>query len=178
LLVGAQDEGYIVKAALSDRDIVQLKLGDPAEIRMDAFPDQVMVGSLSEIAAAADERTGMFPVEVRFESVPVSLVSGLVAKLTLHPAAEREKNLPYVPITSVVEGDGNKATVFVLNGNRVKRRTVRIAFIGPESVALAEGLTPGEKVVTDGAAYLQDDERIEIVTDEKRSAGNRDFNAG
>lgn len=29
LLLGARDRGYVVKAALSDREIVQLKLGDP-----------------------------------------------------------------------------------------------------------------------------------------------------
>jgi RND family efflux transporter MFP subunit len=174
LIVGARERGYVVKAALSDREVVQLKLGDPAEIRMDAYPGQTIAGTISEIAGAADERTGMFPVEVRFDSVPVRLASGLVAKVKLHPAAGRTNRLTYVPIAAVVEGDGDRASVFVVSGDRVKRRPVRIAFIAPDSVALAEGLQPGERVVTDGALYLQDDERIEVVGETTRVVGNVD----
>jgi membrane fusion protein, multidrug efflux system len=178
LIVGARDEGYVVKAALSDREIVQLKLGDPAEIRMDAYPGQAISGTISEIAGAADDRSGMFPIEVRFDSVPVRLASGLVAKVKLYPAAGRASRLTYVPIAAVVEGDGERASVFVVNGDRVKRREVHIAFIAPTSVALADGLKPGERVVTDGALYLQDDERIEIVDQTTRVVGNIDVGNG
>jgi RND family efflux transporter MFP subunit len=174
LIVGARERGYVVKAALSDREIVQLKLGDPAEIRMDAYPGQTIAGTISEIAGASDERSGMFPVEVRFDSVPVALASGLVAKLNLYPASGRASRLTYVPIAAVVEGDGDRASVFVVDGDRVKRRPVRIAFIAPQSVALADGLQPGERVVTDGALYLQDNERIEVVAETTRVVGNVD----
>ncbi len=172
LMMGTHDRGYVVRAALSDREIVQLKLGDPAEIRMDAYPDRAIAGSLTEIAGAADARSGMFPVEVRFDSVPVALASGLVAKLNLHSAASRARQLTYVPIGAVVEGDGDRASVYVVNGDRAKRRVVRVAFIGPEAVALDDGVQPGERVVTDGALYLQDDERIDIVTEGRRVVGS------
>jgi RND family efflux transporter MFP subunit len=172
LIMGTHDRGYIVRAALSDREIVQLKLGDPAEIRMDAYPSQSIAGSITEIAGASDARSGMFPIEVRFESVPVSLASGLVAKLNLHPSAARQRQLTYVPIGAVVEGNGDRASVYVVDGDRAKRRAVRVAFIGPESVALDDGVKPGERVVTDGALYLQDDERIEIVTEGKQVVGS------
>jgi RND family efflux transporter MFP subunit len=172
LMMGTRDRGYIVRAALSDREVVRLKLGDPAEIRMDAYPDQAIAGTLTEIAGAADARSGMFPIEVRFDAVPVALASGLVAKLSLHPAASRARQLTYVPIGAVVEGDGDRASVYVVNGDRAKRRSVRVAFIGPEAVALDDGVKPGERVVTDGALYLQDDERIEIVAPGKRVVGS------
>jgi multidrug efflux system membrane fusion protein len=171
LVLGARDSGYVVRAALADREIVQLKLGDPAEIRMDAYPGQVIPGTLVEIASAADDATRLFPVEIRFNSQSVSLASGLVAKLSVFPSASRNHQLTYVPIGAVVEGDGNRASVFVLNGDRVKRRPVRIAFIGPDSVALAEGVRPGEPVVTDGALYLEENERIEVVREISRVVG-------
>jgi membrane fusion protein, multidrug efflux system len=171
LILGTKDRGYVVRAALSDREVVQLELGDPAEIRMDAYPNQAVAGTLVEIAGAADQR-GLFPIEVRFDSVPVALASGLVAKLNLHPASSRVRQLTYVPIAAVVEGDGNRASVFVVNGTRAKRRPVRIAFIGPDAVALDDGVQPGERVVTDGALYLQDDEPIEIVSEARRVVGS------
>jgi RND family efflux transporter MFP subunit len=178
LILGTKERGYVVRAALSDREVVQLELGDPAEIRMDAYPNQSIAGTLAEIAGASDPRSGMFPIEVRFDSVPVELASGLVAKLNLHSAASRARQLTYVPIASVVEGNGEHASVFVVSGDRAKRRPVRVAFIAPDAVALAEGVEPGERVVTEGALYLQDDERIEIVTDGRNVVGSLDVDPG
>src|SRR5204863_6206294 len=85
LVLGESDRGYVVRAALADREIVNVKLGDKGEIRMDAFPGQSMSGTVVEIASAADEKSGMFPVEVRFDPPPPRLVSGLVARLRPAP---------------------------------------------------------------------------------------------
>lgn len=163
LVLGARERGYVVRAALSDREVVQLKLGDPAEILMDAYPGTSISGTLTEIARAADEHSGLFPIEVRFDSLPVPLASGLVAKLRISPSSARESALTYVPIGAVVEGDQDRASVFVVNGDRVKRREVRVAFIERTAVALSSGLKPGERVVTDGAPYLEDQEQVEVV---------------
>jgi RND family efflux transporter MFP subunit len=38
LVFGESGRGYVVRAALADREIVNVKLGDKGEIRMDAFP--------------------------------------------------------------------------------------------------------------------------------------------
>lgn len=172
IVVGARDGGYVARAALADREVVQLALGDPAEIRMDAWPELLVPGTLVEISRAADERSGLFPVEVRLDAVPVQLASGLVAKLRLHPAAARKEQLTYVPIGALVEGDGDRASVFVIEGGHARRRAVRVAFIAAESVALAEGLEPGETVVTDGALFLEDGEAIEVVRDAAQVAGS------
>jgi RND family efflux transporter MFP subunit len=162
VIIGARNRGYVVRAALSDREVVQLKLGDPAEILMDAYPGRAIEGTITEIANASDDKSGMFPVEVRFGSTPVPLASGLVAKLRVYPASSREAALTYVPISAVVEGDHDRASVFVVNGDRVKRRDVRVAFIESTGVALTSGLQAGERVVTDGALYLEDQEQIEV----------------
>jgi RND family efflux transporter MFP subunit len=163
LVLGAQDRGYVVRAAIADRDVVELALGDTARIRMDAYPGRSFSGVITEIASAADEKTGLFPIEVRLDRAPVTLATGLVAKLSLAPASARATTLTYVPIGAVVEGDRDRASVFVAEADHVRRRPVRIAFIGAEDVALASGLGPGERVVTDGALYLTDGERIEVV---------------
>ena len=60
----------------------------------------------------------------------------------------------------------------------MKRRSIRVAFIAPEAVAIADGLQPGERVVTDGALYLEDQERIEIVGETTRVVGSLEVGAG
>jgi multidrug efflux system membrane fusion protein len=172
IVVSARERGYIVRAALSDREIVQVKLGDPAQIRMDAFPGQAIPGTVTEIASAADEKTGLFAIEVKFDTQPMQLASGLVAKLDIQPASSRLAALAYVPIASVVEGDRDRASVFVVDGDHVQRRSIRVAFISPAGVAIAAGVEPGERVVTDGALYLEDGERIAIVRDSGQAVGS------
>ena len=89
IALGARAGGYVVKAALSDREIVQVKIGDPAEVRLDALGERALPATVVEVSRAADERSGLFPIEARIDSTPQSLASGLVAKLTIHPASSR-----------------------------------------------------------------------------------------
>jgi RND family efflux transporter MFP subunit len=171
LVFGESGRGYVVRAALADREIVNVKLGDKGEIRMDAFPGQPMTGTVVEVASAADERTGMFPIEVQFDAPPPRLVSGLVTRLRLAPTTEAPP-LTYVPMSALVEGDGDRASVFVVDGNKAERRSVRVAFITADSIALESGLSTGEAVVTDGALFLENGESVEIVRDTSKQAVN------
>jgi RND family efflux transporter MFP subunit len=175
LVFGESDRGFVVRAALADREIVNVKLGDKGEIRMDAFPGQPMPGTVVEVASAAEERSGMFPIEVQFDSPPPRLVSGLVARLRLTPTSEAPP-LTYVPMAALVEGDGDKASVFVIgqaNGKATaQRREVRVAFITKDSIALESGLTAGEAVITDGALFLENGESVEVVPEGTQQAVN------
>ena len=170
LVLGARDRGYIVRAALADRELVQLSIGDPAEIRLDAWPGTVFSGRAVELARAADERSGLFPIEVQIDDPPPGIASGLVAKLSISPTVARERQLTHVPIDAVVEGEGRTASVFVAHDGHAQRRSVQIAFFSGDSVALAGGLEPGEPVVTAGALYLEDGAPIEIVDDPQIAA--------
>jgi RND family efflux transporter MFP subunit len=171
LVFGESDRGYVVRAALADREIVNVKLGDKGEIRMDAFPGQSMPGTIVEVSSAADERTGMFPIEVQFESPPPRLVSGLVARLRLEPTTEAPP-LTYVPMAALVEGDGDRASVFVIDDGKAQRRDVRVAFITADGIALESGLASGETVVTDGALFLEHGESVEVLRDTTTQAVN------
>lgn len=167
IVLGAEDRGFVVRAALSDREIVQIADGDAADIRCDAFPGERLSGRVTEIASAADTASGMFPIEVRVDPTPLRLVTGLVAKVAIAPAAAHAAALTHVPIAAVVEGDGRRASVFVVDGVHARRREVEVAFIGPDSVALAAGLAPGVRIVTDGALYLKDGEAIEVQSEDR-----------
>ena len=163
LVIGPKEGGYILRAGLSDRDIVRLRLGDPATVTADAFPGRTLKGRISVLPGAADPASGLFQIEVELAAAPVQLVSGLVARLRIDPAIAGESTLPYAPIAAVIEADGDRAAVFVLEGGVARRRPVRIAFIAPEAVAVADGLKTGETVVTDGALYLEDGEQVQAV---------------
>jgi multidrug efflux system membrane fusion protein len=171
LVFGESGRGYVVRAALADREIVNVKRGDKGEIRMDAFPGQAMTGTIVEVASAADERSGMFPIEVIFDTAPPRLVSGLVARLRLAPTSEAPP-LTYVPMAALVEGDGDRASVFVIDGGKALKRNVRVAFITADSIALESGIAAGETVITDGALFLENGEAVEVIRDATKQAVN------
>jgi len=79
-----------------------------------------------------------------------------VTRSWIRPAAARPLTL--VPIGALLEADGVSATVYALapDGRHAERRTVRIAFLAGDRVAIASGLEGVAAVVTDGAAYLDD----------------------
>ena len=160
LTLGSRSRGVVMRAALADRDVVRLRLGDRAAVRFDALPDHPLAGTVTEIAAAADPLTGTYRVEV---TVPGSgLSSGLVGQVEIQPAAAQPMAL--VPIEAVLEGDGSHATVFALSadGRHAERRAVTIGFLAGDRVAVVAGLDGVRSVVTDGAAYLDDGAAVRV----------------
>lgn len=163
LVLGAEDRGFVVRAGLADREIVQVKLGDAAEVRFDALPGRVLTGKITEVSGAAAADSGMFGIEVSLDPSELPLKSGLVAKVAVVPATARAGERVYVPIAAIVEGNGRVARVFVLDGKHVRRREVHVDFIDGEAVALQAGLELGEQVITDGAQYLEDGEEVVLA---------------
>lgn len=163
LVLGARDKGFVVRAGLADREVVQVKLGDEAHIRLDALPGKTLTGKVTEISGAADAASGMFGIEVSIDPTELPLKSGLVAKLTIVPSTAKAGERIHIPIGAIVEGNGRGARVFVLDQKHARRRDIEVAFIEGESVALEAGLRAGELVITDGAQYLEDGEEVTLA---------------
>ena len=153
LTLGSRARGAVFRAALADRDAVQVALGDRATVRFDALPGRDFSGTVTEIAAAADPQTGTFRVEVAMPAA-AGLASGLVGRVDVTPRAARRATM--VPVEAVLEADGSRASVFALapDGRHALRRTVTIGFLAGDRVAVLAGLEGVTQVVTDGAAYL------------------------
>lgn len=169
LRVGSQARGFVVRAALSDRDITQLRVDDPVDVRLDALPDQPLQARVTEIGKAALASSGLFSMEAVVDNVPGplgALSSGLVARLTIHPWSARQTQLVQMPVAAIVEGEGHKASVFVYDNGRAVRREVKVAFVEAEYVALRGGVQAGERVITDGALYLSDGEQVVLAAQE------------
>ena len=162
LILGADDQGYVIRASLSDRELVQLQSGDRASIELDAYPGEQLSGEVSMLGAAADPRSGTFPVEVQVNAQGRRLASGMVAKLSLTPSSGAQAALAYVPIAAIVEGNGQRASVYNIVEGRPKRVSVDVAFIDGDRVALSNGPSVGSQVVTDGALFLADGDPVRV----------------
>jgi multidrug efflux pump subunit AcrA (membrane-fusion protein) len=169
LRLRADGAGWIVRLSVADRDVVRLRHGDPVAVRMGAYPDRVVAGNVTQIAAAAARATGTFDVEAAL-AVDGELLSGLPARAEISPVAHAL--VAIVPIAALLEADGESASLFVVDPARsvARRLMVRVAFLRGSHVALSQGLEGVEEVVTDGAAFLRDGAPVRVVATEVATA--------
>jgi len=162
LIVGNTSGGWIVRASLSDRDVVRVRAGDAAEVTLDAYPGRRFVAKVVEIAAAADPQSGTYEMKVSVDPAGSRFVQGLVAKVTV--ADPEAGSVAVVPVTSLLEADGGLATVFVVaKGNVARKVSVRTGRLLGERIEVVAGLDLGDQVVTEGAAWLDDNDPVRVL---------------
>ena len=153
-------DDWVVKINVSDRDWARLHVGMPARTTMDAYPEVLFNGKVSELAPAADPQNGLYPVEIHLSPQGHRFAPGLFAQVQITPSQAR----PYtvVPIEALVEGDGKQAFVFALqaDGVSVRKIPVQVAFIEGASAMVANGLEGVAEVVTTGAPYLTEKKKV------------------
>ena len=158
-----ESRGWIMRTGLSDRKVVLIRHNDPVDVRFDPWPLQSFTGRVSEIAEAAEERSGLFEVEIALAPVEkIRLRDGYVGRITIEPGVqERVVKLPALSLVSAMSPLG---TVYVLNDdNTVSSRKVRIHYLEDSDIAISGELENGEKVVTTGAAFLHEGDKVRVV---------------
>jgi RND family efflux transporter MFP subunit len=163
LVIGNTGGGWIVKAALSDRDVVRVQAGTTAEVTLDAFPGRRFAATVTEIAAAADPQTGTYELKLAIDPQGEHFVQGLVAKVVIQD--QDAKGVPVVPVTALLEADGRAALVFVVaeGGSHARRVAVQTGRLLGERIEIVSGLSPGDRVVTEGAAWLNDNDAVRVL---------------
>jgi RND family efflux transporter MFP subunit len=159
--LSGQGRGFVVRAALTDRDALGVAPGVAAVVVLDARPEQRLVGRVAELSRAAGRGTGTYQVEIRLDPTAAApLLSGLTAKIEIArtvPAAGA------VPLAAVVDGDGARGAVFAVDGDRARRVPVLISFLQGDQVVLATGIEKLDRVVTDGAPRLVDGRLVKVT---------------
>jgi multidrug efflux system membrane fusion protein len=168
LRFSSESQGWLTKVALVDRDALALTNGALAEVTLDAAPAQTLTGKVSNVATAADPRTGTFAVEIALDVRPKvgvdaadhTLRSGLTAKVRF----PQKLAAPFVvPIAALSSGDRDRAVVFAADGGVAKRVPVRVAFLDGDRAAIAEGLEGVSSVIISGVADLREGAAIDVA---------------
>ncbi len=162
LLVSSLDRGWVVRGAFADRDVVRVHRGDTAAIQLDAFPGHPFAGTVTEVGSSADPLTGTFTVEYRVEPDGAAFASGMIARIDVARAAGATGAHPVVPLTSLIAANGDSAYVFVVEprSDVAHRRSVRLGPTDGLRITVTAGLAPGDRIVAEGAAYLNDGDRV------------------
>ena len=162
----AGGRGWVVRVGVADREAVRLRVGDRATVTLDAYPDADVSGRVSQIAASAAAGSGTYDVEVAISGGGRRLAAGLVGRVAVFASGGGEAAVRLVPLAALLEGDGDRGFVFVVDAaGRARRRDVRIAYVDEEHAAVSAGLAGVDRVVADGAGFLDDGDAVRVVTE-------------
>ncbi|MDX2036430.1 MAG: efflux RND transporter periplasmic adaptor subunit [Isosphaeraceae bacterium] len=143
-----------LKARINESQVARIHEGMPARVRLDAFPDQVLLGSVAEIVPIPAAINGPFSdvriylATVRFDAGPIpNLRTGLTGEVEFRLAPKLE--VPRVPLEAV-RWVGRQAFAAVLAeaGTRAlcRWRAVSLGATDREYAEVVAGLEPGEQV--------------------------------
>lgn len=137
-----------------ERDLHHVRLGQRVPVRPAAARGDPVTGVVTWIAPTVDARTRTVPVRVELDNAGGAFRAGQFVSASIPQAVDGA--LVLVP-RSAVQWDGCCNVVFVpgASDRQFLVRQIRVDHQAGDQVAVAEGLEPGQRVVTDGSWLLK-----------------------
>ena len=152
LTVSSLDTVWVL-ADVYEQDLGLVALGDPVAVQVPAYPSEKFAGKVGNIADVIDTTTRTVKVRCVVPNADHRLKPEMFARVEIRSSGKQKVIL--VP-TQAVLADGDRSSVIVATeGNTFRARRVEV---GPENegkLRVLSGLTPGEKIVTEGAIFMK-----------------------
>jgi len=140
-------------ANVAEDDSPAFRVGQPVQVKIDAFPGQVFDGKITTIGAGVDPNTRRVLVRSEVKDPQHQLRSGMFANFVI--GVGDPVRSPAVAVDGVVrEGDGSMAVWVTADRRRFIRRTVKIGEQREGFRQILDGVQAGELVATEGALFL------------------------
>lgn len=202
-VIGVQNQAGTVLLTISDMSKVEaemevdeasipsVKLGQEAQVRIDAYPNQTFQGQVTEVGGSpilklsANEAT-KFKVKVWIKNPPLTIKPGLSAQADIYTGS-RDQVLA-IPFQALVMREiklkagetrqpgapREEEGVFLQEGGKAKFVAVKTGLMGDLSVEVLSGLKGGETLITGPNRALRDLKGGEAVRVEKAKKKDKD----
>jgi RND family efflux transporter MFP subunit len=148
-----------VEFNLTERLIDKVAPGDEVVVRFLSLPGQEFSGVVTAVSPAADPRTGVFLVEATLENEAGLLAPGFFAEVDLVVDAS-EGNL-VIPRSALLR-EGDQYYVYIVEGERARKKLVTLGLSDGEKVEVLSGLEEDDLVVIKGQHYLEEGSKVSI----------------
>jgi HlyD family secretion protein len=167
-----------IEVDVSESYINRVKPGQPVEALLDAYPEWRIPSKVITSVPSADRQKATVRVRIGFDrpeqgrattssgSLDPRILPDMGVKVSflseaapVASAAEQARPRVLVPKGAVRTADG-ASIVYVVHGDRVERRAVKLGANDGDLTEVISGLTAGDRVVTEGVATLTDGARV------------------
>lgn len=159
-----------LQVRIPETQLSQIQIGAPVQVTSDADSRINVAGTVREIAPLVDEQSRQATVKVSLPSDSI-LRPGMFLRAGITTSAAQAITIPGKAVLPQADG---KAIVYRLVGEDiVQAQPVEMGEVASGSptdlsstrVEIKSGLSLGDRVVVEGAAYLKDGDRIRIAED-------------
>ncbi|MDD2336594.1 MAG: efflux RND transporter periplasmic adaptor subunit [Geobacteraceae bacterium] len=160
----ADMSSLLAEVDVSESNLEKVRVGQPCEIQLDAFPDLRFRGVVHMVVPTADRSKATVLVKVKFVDFDKRILpemSAKVAFLSRPVAAGEQQPRTTVNPEAVVARNGRKV-VFLVKDNRVVETPVELGAKIGDALEVKSGVKAGDSVVVHPGEKLRDGSRISI----------------
>ncbi len=140
-------------ANVAEDELPRVRLGQPVEASLTAYPDRQFEGRVSYIGAAVDPNTHRVTVRSEIRDPRHEMRPQMLGTFVIRTGAPVRS--PAIAVSGVVrEGDGTMEVFVTGDGHRFVRRPVKLGMQQNGLDQILYGVAKGEQVATDGALFL------------------------
>jgi RND family efflux transporter MFP subunit len=153
-----------VDAEVSEDQLSKVRLGQPALVTLDAFPDQVYRARVSRIRPAIDRSKGTAVIKIAFDQPPAHALPDMSAKVSFldHPVDEAALSpRRRLPGSAVIQRDG-RTVLWVVKDGHTQLLPVQVVQRAGNEVELAEGPPAGAQVVVSPGKNLAPGQAVRV----------------
>ena len=139
-------------------------------VRFESLPDQEFDAKATEVAAEADPVTRTYSVTFQTPQPETgTILAGMTAEVVLKERSNDEFVFN-VPVSAVFTDEMGQQSIWILEEQSmtVGKARVEVGALVGESVVLLSGVSPGQTIVTAGASFLAEGQKVREITDELR----------
>ncbi len=150
----------VTLANVPERNIGRLRVGNPAEIEVDAIPDETFTGRVARIAPVLDAATRTALVEIDVPNPGNQFKAEMFVRIRLDTGTLRSAIL--IPREGLVYR-GTQPGVYVVDGDRPVFRAIETGLTREHNVEVLANIEAGVKIVGRGATILEEGDRINVA---------------
>jgi membrane fusion protein (multidrug efflux system) len=152
-----------VTVTVPSGEMPSVRVGQKLSFSTDAVPNKSFTGKVMFINPTVNEADRSVKVVAEVENPSGQLKGGLFVKGRI--LTGRRSGIIKIPRMALLTWDVavKKGEIFVVDGDRARRRTVRTGMISGGQVEIISGLIPGQLVISRGGFNVQDGEKVNVT---------------
>ena len=155
-----------IEVDVNESYINRVSDGQRVVAHLDAYPDWDIPGAVITTVPAADRQRATVLVRIAFDELDPRILPDMgvnVAFLEDEPPEPRTGATRLLVPAGAARSREDRDVVYVVRGDLVERRAVRLGANVGNQVEVVSGLTAGERVVVEGPEDLADGDRVTVL---------------